>query len=570
MKARRTGRLPPSNGRSRRRSLHAAALGVAAFGVATTVGLAGCSDNNKVLTPHTDCTQLDAIPRRLWRLSAMQYGNAVKDLLALDTAPVLSNNGGTSQYAFFSDDAAGVDSNFQFSIFQTVEATMAQIAPQLPQLAACKAGEDPTACARRFAQSFGARAFRRPLGDDEVTALMGPFNEGSNTDFNTGIGLMIEALLQSPSFLFRTELGPPEAVGSTDATTLTPYETASQLSFLFRNSIPDAPLLAAAANGSLGTDKGIAQQVDRLLTLPEVGTNLNRIVGEWFNIRQVFSKIKGDQLLSTLSDDQRDQVAIQNDLYYSAQLFLNDIMWTGSRRISDLLTSPKVYVNQRLATLYGYPFSGDPNRFVAVTPPDNLHAGILTQPNILWGLSNPTDTSIVKRGRFVHDDLICEDPAPSPGALLSQPDIVALLATLPTEIDKSNYRLSHDPCRGCHSLIDPYARVLENFGPAGAYRTVADDVPVDPTADFSNSPLATQSITGAPAFARTVNGNQLFTQCAVQKMSSYAIGRMIRVNQTCQTLDLHDEFQQTDGSISSLFRKVATAAFLRPRSGGAQ
>ena len=159
-----------------------------------------------------------------------------------------------------------------------------------------------------------------------------------------------------------------------------------------------------------------------------------------------------------------------------------------------------------------------------MTPPDNLHAGILTQPNVLWGLSNPTDTSIVKRGRFVHDDLICEDPAPSPGDLLSQPDIVALLATLPTEIDKSNYRLSHDPCRGCHSLIDPYARVLENFGPAGAYRTVADDVPVDPTADFSNSPLATPSITGAPAFARAVNGNELFTQCAVQKMSSYATG----------------------------------------------
>ena len=105
---------------------------------------------------------------------------------------------------------------------------------------------------------------------------------------------------------------------------------------------------------------------------------------------------------------------------------------------------------------------------------------------------------------------------------------------------------------------------------AGDYRTVADGVPVDPTADFSNSPLATPSITGAPAFARKVNDKKLFTQCAVQKMSSYAIGRMIRINQTCETLDLHDQFEQSDGSISSLFKKVATAAFLRPRSGGVQ
>ena len=182
---------------------------------------------------------------------------------------------------------------------------MAQIAPQIPQLAACHDGEDPAACATRFAQSFGARAFRRPLGDDEVAALMGPFNEGAATDFDTGIGLMIEALLQSPSFIFRTELGPPDAVGSDAATTLTPYETASQLSFLFRDSIPDQPLLQAAADGTLATDKGISQQVDRSLKLPEVQGNLNRIVGEWFNIRQVFSTIKADTYFAALPPDRR-------------------------------------------------------------------------------------------------------------------------------------------------------------------------------------------------------------------------------------------------------------------------
>ena len=72
--------------------------------------------------------------------------------------------------------------------------------------------------------------------------------------------------------------------------------------------------------------------------------------------------------------------------------------------------------------------------------------------------------------------------------------------------------------------------MLENFGAAGDYRTVADDVPVDPTADFSNSPLATPSITGAPAFARKVNDKKLFAQCAAQMISSYSIGRMIHDN----------------------------------------
>jgi len=195
---------------------------------------------------------------------------------------------------------------------------------------------------------------------------------------------------------------------------------------------------------------------------------------------------------------------------------------------------------------------------------------LLTQPAVLWGLSNPTNTAIVKRGKFVHDDVICQDPAPSPGNLLSDPAIQAKLAMLPTEIDKSDYRMMTSPCMGCHILIDPYARVLESFGPSGQYRTFADDKPVDPTWDFTDTPLATGSITGPPAFAKALVDTKLFTSCAVQKMSSYAIGRVIRLNATCQVLDIHDQFQRSDGSISSLFREVATAGFMRPRSGGAQ
>jgi hypothetical protein len=543
------------------------------------VGVAGCGDSGgKSLPLHTTgCDFLPATPRRLWRLSAQQYGNSLKDLLGLPSAPVLSNNGGTADYAFFSDDAAGVDANFQFSIFQTVEATMAQIAPQIPTLAACKKNEAPTACAQRFARSFGLRAFRRLLSNDEVTALMGPFNEGANQDFNTGISLMIESLLLSPSFIFRTELGPPAAVGKTDLTVLTPYEVASQLSYLFRNSTPDAALLAAAGNGSLGTSGGVSQQVDRLLALPEVKQNLTRIVGEWFNVRQVFSKIKDDALLSALPDTDRNQSVLQNDLYTSAQKFIDSTLWTGQRHLIDLLTGNQIFVNQRLATLYGFPFSGDPDTFQAVTAPDTQRSGMLTQPNLMWGLSNPTNTAIVKRGRFVHDDVICEDPSsdPPPG-LLSRPDIVMKLAMLPSEIEKSDYRLMTDPCRSCHGLIDPYARVLESFGPIGEYRTMADGVPVDPTADFTPTdavpvqPLPPGPVTGAPAFVAEVNGNKLFSHCAAQKMASYALGRMIRVNQTCEVLDLDDEFGLTDGSIAGLFKKVATAPFLRSRSGGTQ
>ena len=113
-------------------------------------------------------------------------------------------------------------------------------------------------------------------------------------DYATGISLMIQALIISPSFIYRTELGPTtltaDATGKYPDTTLKPYEIASQLGFLFLGSLPDAALTAAAADGSLATTAGLSTQIDRLLALPAVKANLTNIIIDWFNVRQMFDK----------------------------------------------------------------------------------------------------------------------------------------------------------------------------------------------------------------------------------------------------------------------------------------
>ena len=538
----------------------------AGFVSADCVSLAGVLQGDSTLAPGSA-----PLPRRLWRLSAEQWGNAVRDVLGLTQAPTLNNNGGTSDYAFFSDDSVGVDANFQFSVYQAVQAVMTQVTPNIPQLAACNAGEAPQACAQRFAQTFGQKAFRRPLDASEVTALLATYTEGATQDFNTGIGLMIQALLQSPSFLYRTELGPSNLVadanGNVPPSTLTPYEVASQLGFLFANTIPDSALLDAAASGALATPQGVAAQVDRLLALDMVKQNIDRIVVDWFNVRQLFSKTKDPSYFSGLATADQDQTLLQGDVFTSAQRYVDSVLWAPGGKVNDLLTSQSVFVNPRLGQLYGLSVTGAADQFVAMTDP--LRSGMLTQPAFLWSMSDPTATSIVKRGKFIHDDVICVDPGPGPGNILSDPAVQAKLAMLPTEIEKSDYRLSTQPCMSCHSQIDPYARVLENFGPIGQYRTVADGVPVDPTANFS-SPLPTGPITGAASFAKTLVDNKLLTSCGVQKIASYTLGRMIRVRATCEIQQVHGAFEQSDGSISSLFRNVALASFTRARAGGAQ
>jgi hypothetical protein len=542
-------------------------------------GAAGGAGGGAV-TP-APCQALAAIPRRIWRLSSQQYANSTRDLLTLGATPSLieTTTDGSSAYAFINGADLTVQPGYLYGgLYQTAENIMTQVAPRLAAIAGCNTGEAPLACATRFAQTFGARVFRRPLDSDEVTNLLKVYTQGATQAFNTGISLMIEALILSPSFVYRTELGPSslvaDATGAFPDTTLTPYEVATQLGFLFLDSTPDPALLTAAADGSLDRPDGLAAQVTRLLALPAAQTSLSNVVVNWFNIGQLVDKANKDtSLLAALATADRDQTVLVGDLLTSARRFVADTLWTGSGKVTDLVTSQKVFVNSRLATLYGLPFTGTGADFVAATWPSTQgRAGILTQPSFLWALSDSALTSIVKRGKFIHDDVVCQNPLPPP-IDLTTPTALAVIATGDSEVTKSDARMSPTVvCSGCHFQMDPYSRVLQSFGPVGNFRTVDEaNRPINPTVTFSgSSPLAPLMLSGAQALAQALVDTKILSGCAVQKVASYAIGNMIRHYDTCELDALRTQFDQSDGSVSSLFSQVALSGFVRARAGGVQ
>ena len=201
-----------------------------------------------------------------------------------------------------------------------------------------------------------------------------------------------------------------------------------------------------------------------------------------------------------LDQSPRDLSAIENDLWTSAQQFVSSILWSGSGNIHDLVTSQTVYVNQRLATLYPDVIvpeapTSDATFVAGTWPAAEGRSGMLTQPSYLWALSDPSLNSIVKRGKAIHDNVVCQDPLGSPvdlsekGAVnvlsCTSPDGTQTLSTCDSEVLKSDARLTFEPCRVCHDQIDPYARVLQSFGPIGNYRTLDEaGRPIDPVARF--------------------------------------------------------------------------------------
>ena len=556
----------------------------------------------------TACTPLGPIPRRLWRLSAEQWGNAVQSLLNLPSAPVLTSRGGEYPFASFSDAFLNVDGSMLYDIYNLSSDATNLIDPMVATTIAPCTGTTPAAqtdCATTFLQAFASQAYRRPVTADELSDLMTVYQDGATESYNAGIELAIKATVASPSFLFRTELGPStltaDASGNYPDTTLTPYEIASQLSFTLLGTIPDGPLTAAAADGSLATKAGLTAQINRLVAVPAAQANLTDVVLDWFDVGQLFEKIKDPALLSAVSPavSDQDQSAIQNDLWTSGRQFVSSILWSGSGKLDDLLTSQTVYVNRRLASLYPDAIvtsapTSDTAFVAAAWPASQGRSGIMTQPSYLWAASDPTLSSIVKRGKEIHDNVVCQDVVGPPVDLSTpaavhvieckSPDGTQTLSTCDSEIVRSDARLAFQPCQGCHAQLDPYARVLQNFGPIGNYRTVDEaGRSIDPVAMFSptgppvvvsgtspgivvpGSPLAPRTVTGAQGLASALIATGVFDACAAQRMVGVAIGSAIYTRDTCELGPIR---AAGDGTIKSLLLNVLSADFMRARTGG--
>ena len=97
---------------------------------------------------------------------------------------------------------------------------------------------------------FGLKAYRRPLTHTEVEQYLEIYRlVTAQACFEEAVRWIITAMLQSPHFLYRSELG--RRVG--EYFELSSYELATELSYLFWETMPDEELFRAAALVSFWT-----------------------------------------------------------------------------------------------------------------------------------------------------------------------------------------------------------------------------------------------------------------------------------------------------------------------------
>ena len=150
-------------------------------------------------------------------------------------------------------------------------------------LAKVYSGTDPAG----FITTLGRRAYRRPLTTAEQSTYMTLYNQGSTltgtrSTFAKGASLVIRAMLQSPYFLYRTELG-------ANGAPLNGYEMAAKLSLWLRGTTPGRHdcWTRRPGPGKLDTADGAAALATTMLGEPTATTVMRQFHGELAALRRL-------------------------------------------------------------------------------------------------------------------------------------------------------------------------------------------------------------------------------------------------------------------------------------------
>jgi hypothetical protein len=416
-------------------------------------------------------------------------------------------------------------------------------------------GDD--ACAGKFLATTGRLLYRRPLRKEELQALVAVAKDTANRkqDFYAGISTSLVDLLISPDFLFRYRNIEPDPARPGHFR-LDSYSKATLLSSFLWNSNPDDRLLKAAEDGSLQTDKGLALQVDRMISSPEIEAG----------VRAFFSDMLGLDQFDILSKDAKFFPRFTPDAKRDApEQTLRTIADHVVRRqgdYRDLFTTRQTFMTRALAALYGVPLvdttdNARPMRWFPYTYPEgDPRAGILSQASFVALYSGAGRTSPTIRGKNFRLNILCQIVPPPP------PNIDFTLIqdiTNPkfkTVRDRLEAHRTNPTCAGCHRLMDPVGLAFENFDSSGGYRTTENGIPIDTSGEWNGVKFA-----GPVELTRALHDDPAVTACVARKVFAFASGAMPPVN-TAQWKAVQAKFADSRFNFLQLMRAVAVSDLL--------
>jgi hypothetical protein len=498
-------------------------------------------------------------PRMLRRLSRFEYDNTIEDLLGQKAG---------AQASFAADTVVdGFDDNAQAlsvtpllgdQLYTSAERLAAGAMNDLGRLAPCDPKAGDAGCAEKLIRSFGRRAFRRPPSDAEVKRYLDLYALGSQDGgFAAGVQLTLTGLLQSPNFLYRSELGGPLTAGRYG---LDPYEVATELAYTLTGSTPDDALLDAAQKGELATPVQLDAQAARLIDSPRGHRQLTRFVREWLGLDRLASVPKDAQIFPEWTEQIRAAMAAEVDH------FVEHVAFEGEGTLGALLSAPLAFVDPTLAKFYGVamPASAGADGFGMVQMPDPQRRGLLALGASLTTFARPDSSSPILRGKLVRERLLCQPLQPPPPGLVVQPPPVDPTLSLRQRFAAHSAK---EPCQSCHRLIDPIGLAFEHFDGVGRYRELDGTHPIDATGQIVDSVSTNAQFDGVPQLADVLAKSDEVARCAALQWVRFAYGRTEDDALACALAEVQQSFASSGGKLRDLLLAVTRTVHFRTRVG---
>jgi hypothetical protein len=510
--------------------------------------------------PVETCTSVEPGPRILRRLSREEYDATIKDLFGLDShwgrafVPDIVR-GGFDNNA----DALRVTPLLADQIGRAAEEIATEVMKNPAAIMPCDvAVEGAAVCSTKFINVVGKRIFRRPLEQADTDRYLALFQKVSAVDgFNTGIEVVLRAMLQSPHFLYRAELGNPDLPASPSRIRLTPYEVATELSYLLWGTMPDAELMNAADTGGLDTDAQVEAQALRLLQDPRSDAIIERFVTSWLELDRLDSIPKDPMTYPQWTEQ------LRTDLRQETMTFVKYVVRNGEGTLPELLDASYTFVNANLAAYYGVTAPNVPaGEFGKVDLAGTNRMGILSQASILATHGKPAGSSPVHRGKLVRERLLCQPLPPPPPGIVAQPPPID-----PTKSTRERYsaHTTESLCRSCHELADPIGFAYEHFDGIGRYRADENGLPIDATGEILSTTNTNKKFDGATELASVLANSPDVQGCYARQWIRYGYGLLDEGPLSCLSNSVAADFQGGNLKVLDLLVALTKTPHFRER-----
>ncbi len=508
------------------------------------------------------CTSNVPGPRKLWRLTAAEFTASIRSIFndTANAAPIATIFSDPSTLGFSIDANTLLVQDLNASQLEdNAEALAAWAASSnnLAPFASCagqSTGAPAASCATSFIQAFGRAAFRTTLAssDPRIATYSKLFMAGSSN--SDGAQMVVSAMLQSPYFLYRSELG----VEANGTFALTPYEVTTELAYTLTGTTPDSTLLDAADAvnaGTLSMKTMIDQQVTRLLASGGTAGSV-AVMGfmdGWLGLSRLYTTAHDATVYQLTASLQQDMWNESQDLILEA--------FNGGGTFGSVLTADHSFLNQELATFYGLPTTGLGTSFTAVKYAGTTRdPGLLATGTILNGYARPDTDSPTQRGHMVRSRMLCQAISPPPPGLNT-----TFMPSTMVETTREHFINEHEQgvCAGCHQLMDWIGFAFESYDGWGRYRTTENGLPIDNTAIIYSDPEGNSDhltgLSGNQSLQSFLAQSSDVTQCMERYWTYYTYGTSTWAQDACTYNAIGSEAQSNGQTLQSILLAIIHA-----------